>query len=390
MKILKYLLLTLVLGLAGLAYVNKDYIQQSYRDQKNIEANKALTPYHDLLTRDIYKAYNESKKVFDLDYTKELRMTINRQRTYTGTPAMTPGICLTFDDRSVYDWAQARPIFNKYQARASFYISQAHELTDMEKVLLQLLEKDGHEIGSHSLNHQDAVAYSSQHSPEAYVRDEIMTSEAILEELGLTIDSFSYPFGYFTASLDEAILQRYASVRKTFYARPTIPVPALEEIFYDSRSLANNLFAVGLDRSYANPHEDYFKAIDRAKERGEIVVFYSHLIRESDPQGIDIGFLEDILSRTQGQGLAFHTPSQMAGYQDWKLDKVYPIIFKASISQGQDYDLGSFFKDLPDTYDLSFSIESTSSLDPGTHYIQALVTDNDTINDSIPIQLDVQ
>lgn len=100
-------------------------------------------------------------------------------------------VLLTFDDGHVDVYVNAFPILAKLDFTATLYVigkdveSQAAMTHDM----IQTLAAAGWEIGSHSMTHADLVK-------TADAIDEVCTSRYLIENtLGVTVDSFSYPYG---------------------------------------------------------------------------------------------------------------------------------------------------------------------------------------------------
>lgn len=50
-----------------------------------------------------------------------------------------PGICLTFDNRSIGDWYKLRDLFKENHVRATFFVSEAHEILADEINMLKIL-----------------------------------------------------------------------------------------------------------------------------------------------------------------------------------------------------------------------------------------------------------
>src|SRR5215208_2453357 len=63
---------------------------------------------------------------------------------------------LTFDDGMLSQYTYAKPILDKYNFKATFYIicNSVDTENRMNWNNIQTLEEEGHEIGSHSMNHQ--------------------------------------------------------------------------------------------------------------------------------------------------------------------------------------------------------------------------------------------
>jgi peptidoglycan/xylan/chitin deacetylase (PgdA/CDA1 family) len=112
---------------------------------------------------------------------------------YNGGEIPQRPVVITFDDGNIDNYNNAFPILKKYGFVATFYVVQTYIngegmiSTDQLKELIQA----GWEIGSHSKTHAHLPAIGEDQLP-----DEIRMSKLNLEDkLGVTINSFAYPFG---------------------------------------------------------------------------------------------------------------------------------------------------------------------------------------------------
>jgi peptidoglycan/xylan/chitin deacetylase (PgdA/CDA1 family) len=111
-------------------------------------------------------------------------------------------VCITFDDgaKSVYE--EAFPVMS-----AASITATAFAVTDwiggvggvvtsfecMDDTELLTLQAAGWEVGSHSVSH----AYFNESTPEQ-AKHEMSESKAVLEALGIDVDTFCYPYGQYT------------------------------------------------------------------------------------------------------------------------------------------------------------------------------------------------
>ena len=123
------------------------------------------------------------------------------------------GVSLSFDDTFVDEWFAERETFLSYGAHVTFFLTRFHSLSDLQIDELRILEEDGHEIASHGRNHLNAKAYAEEHGVAAYMRDEFLPGQTIMQAAGFDPVSFAYPFGARSAELDEAILEHVSMVR---------------------------------------------------------------------------------------------------------------------------------------------------------------------------------
>src|SRR5688572_9966658 len=98
---------------------------------------------------------------------------------------------ITFDDGMLSQYTYAKTILDKYNFKATFYIicNSVDKENRMNWNNIQTLEKEGHEIGSHSMNHKRLSTLS-----EEEIRYEIIESKRCLQEKGFNVTSFSFPY----------------------------------------------------------------------------------------------------------------------------------------------------------------------------------------------------
>jgi peptidoglycan/xylan/chitin deacetylase (PgdA/CDA1 family) len=137
----------------------------------------------------------------------------------------TPAVALSFDDHSVPAWLAARPLFDKYGARITFFVSRYAALLDSERDGIKVLAADGHDIGAHSVRHLRAPDYVEAHGVAAYLRDEVDPSIDVMRSDGYDIQAFAYPFGVRTGETDRAIARRVPVIRSIAYTIPLVNDP---------------------------------------------------------------------------------------------------------------------------------------------------------------------
>jgi peptidoglycan/xylan/chitin deacetylase (PgdA/CDA1 family) len=98
---------------------------------------------------------------------------------------------ITFDDEMLSQYTYAKPILDKYNFKATFYIicNSVDKENRMNWNNIQTLEEEEHEIGSHSMNHKRLSTL-----PEEEIRYEIIESKRCLQEKGFNVTSFSFPY----------------------------------------------------------------------------------------------------------------------------------------------------------------------------------------------------
>lgn len=98
---------------------------------------------------------------------------------------------ITFDDGMLSQYTYAKTILDKYIFKATFYIicNSVDKENRMNWNNIQILEEEGHEIGSHSMNHKRLSKLS-----EEEMKYEIIQSKRCLQEKGFNVTSFSFPY----------------------------------------------------------------------------------------------------------------------------------------------------------------------------------------------------
>lgn len=223
-----------------------------------------------------------------------------------------PAVMLTFDDTYVSDWVGADSLFEKYGAKATFFVTHLHHLDSSDYAGLVFLQGRGHEIGCHGLTHADPIAYTDSAGISAYLSREVDAAVALLREKGLKVKSFAFPFGKYTDALrdsiqDRGLFMRGAAYNKTdIFHRKLRPLDELD-VFLTKKdqSLA---VAMGIDSVYNNPMALIAPGIARCRRDSVALVLYAHrILPAGGPYSIDPAFLDSILAFGRSEGVKFRT-----------------------------------------------------------------------------------
>lgn len=141
-----------------------------------------------------------------------------------GTETM-PGLALSFDDTAIDAWFSLRPLFHKYNARVTFFVSRYRFVGSEQRDELAQLGADGHAIEAHSVQHLRAPEYVEEHGLNTYVREEVDPSIQILRDQGFPVEAFAYPFGARTDELDHAIAKRVPVLRSVAFTYALVGDP---------------------------------------------------------------------------------------------------------------------------------------------------------------------
>lgn len=239
------------------------------------------------------------------------------------TPTHPPGIALSFDDRFISEWYQLRPIFRKYNAQATFYITQFDSLTPVEIRQLKTLQQDGHEIGCHGAIHTNSISYVRQNSMQRYLNDEIYAALRSMKQHGFRPTSFAHPGGAHTSAIDRELLNQFVLLRDVALVERTIwgvtlrwnihLMPGIYHHFDDDPTVDALLFddGAGLDQT------DLRTAMRKAKEEGTVLMLFGHKPYQRPVEKGEYGFLterlDSILAESKRLGLRTYTMSALVG-----------------------------------------------------------------------------
>ncbi|MEJ1238463.1 polysaccharide deacetylase family protein [Chryseolinea sp. T2] len=226
-------------------------------------------------------------------------------------PDRAPGVCLSFDDRTIDEWYDMMPLLDKYNAHVTFFISQMDSLRPDEVVRLKAMADKGHEIGSHGAMHVNAETFIKEHGYKKYLHDEIDQNIDELKQEGFESVDFAYPYGAKYWFTDFLLLRRFDRVR-TVSAIGDMDISLLDEIYYRFDS-DDKLSAVGIDVNSGLTPAMVKSAVKRARERKEVLMLYGHVpAMEGDSiYRFDPAFLEFILKECSRNGLRFYRFDQL-------------------------------------------------------------------------------
>jgi peptidoglycan/xylan/chitin deacetylase (PgdA/CDA1 family) len=219
-----------------------------------------------------------------------------------------PGVALTFDDYSVANWHKLLPIFEKYNAKATFYICYPNRLDAEKQQMIRDLHAASNEIACHGYNHLNSVNFIDTSSIENFINQEILPAISWFDTvLNIPVQSFSYPYGARNLMLDSALLQYFRVLRGTVYSFDT----KLSKV----TSLSNGglIYGVGIDDGYGFSLNQIKEQLDVCKRDSLIQVFYSHTPVDKVTTDYQITYanLDSILSYISHLGLPFYTSNEV-------------------------------------------------------------------------------
>lgn len=226
-------------------------------------------------------------------------------------PLTEPGIVLSFDDSGNLPlWEKQIELFQKYNARATFFVTKPAELTDAESAALKKLADCGMAIGVHGVHHVASVDYVNKYGIDAFLADEVLPAlETLRSDYGLNPTSFAYPYSQGDRRTDEALKILFRHVRTGYSSGKPL---AESDSFFIPAEHVDQVFTIGTwscDMADQSVVETVvYPALERLKERSEIVVFLAHKISPEGTQYfIKPDVLEMILKKCSELGLRFYT-----------------------------------------------------------------------------------
>lgn len=224
-----------------------------------------------------------------------------------------PGLCLSFDDRSINAWYEMRDLLKKYDTHVTFFVSRFDSLTAAEIEMLKELQKEGHEIGSHGALHTNAEVYIKENSYEEYLKNEIQQNILSMNKNGFYPTSFAYPYGAKYWFTDFLLLKRFKVLRGVASMNAEKDITSINEIYYSFNN-DHALSALGLDGNSGITKDVIKKGIRRASDRNEVLLLYGHCPTKNSINSaykFDITILEYILIEAKKNNLKYFRISEL-------------------------------------------------------------------------------
>ncbi len=225
------------------------------------------------------------------------------------------GVSITFDDARFSQPEVAVPILNKYNVKATFYVSPGnmeHRLSDWEKIVA-----DGHEIGNHTMTHPCSgnFGFARNNALEDYtlsrMEDDILSAnEIIMKRLGVSPSTFAYPCGQKFVGRGLNTKSYVPLIAKHFIVGRS----AFDEVHNDP-SFADLAQATGIDIDSAS-FERVKGLLDRALSEGGWLILFGHEIGAGGGQTILANTLEKLCQYAQdpANGIWIDTVASIGNY----------------------------------------------------------------------------
>lgn len=144
----------------------------------------------------------QMKWLYDNGFTT---LTLSRffKMVYENSPIPEKAVLLTFDDGYKDFFTDAAPILNRYNQKATVFIISGNigypAYMDWDQV--KILSEQGFEFGSHTIDHPNLKTLKDDKLKEEVVQ----SKEKIESELGVPVNFFCYPGGFFDKRVEDAV-----------------------------------------------------------------------------------------------------------------------------------------------------------------------------------------
>lgn len=210
------------------------------------------------------------------------------------------GYAIAFDDTYIEEWGEIRTLLKKYNTKATFFISAYHTVSRADKLILDSLKLDGHQIACHSVNHINVLDYLKKKNIGDYINREIIPEINLMKHDGINPTAFAYPYGLNNAKTDSALFTYFDILRDVAEVQRHIAnvtrIDTIESIYFKfdkTRVIAG----LGIDENFGITITEIENGFKRAIKNREVIVFYSHKPTKKTTGNYQISYeyLENIL-----------------------------------------------------------------------------------------------
>jgi len=233
------------------------------------------------------------------------------------------GIAISFDDHFINDWYALRPLFQKYDAKVTFFLTCPDTFTPDEIVKIKQLQKDGHEIGFHGTVHGNAKEMLKSQGPQKYIEIELEPGLKHLAQIGINPTSYAHPGGNHTNQADSIllahgfkILRDVAQAERKLFGIPVYHLaPRVMNWIYYPFNNEPIVDALMIDEGTNISETEIKEALKKAIDTNTAIMLFGHQPLYEKPKngqyGFSVTFLEIILKEAKAQNLKFYTMSEL-------------------------------------------------------------------------------
>lgn len=222
------------------------------------------------------------------------------------------GVCLSFDDNYLEEWVNILPLFEKYDAKATFFITGVGNLSTQEVAWLKQLKDAGHEIGSHGELHLSMNKYIKEFGLKSYWEKEIKANLIAFQALDIFPKVFAYPYGEKNFYIDALLLTQFDATRNVAI-KENLP-NKIQEIFYRPDWFQYRFHSLGIDNSEKIGSEAFKNLLERVKENNEIIFLHAHQIGNEHGYEISPEKVKELLDLANNANVKFYTFSEILNF----------------------------------------------------------------------------
>ena len=208
-------------------------------------------------------------------------------------------LILSFDDRNFDGWMNAIPLFDRYGAHATFFVSG--EIGNETVRKLKQLRAHGHSVGLHGLNHADADAAIAEKGAERYYADDVAKQKRTCDVSYVPVSSFAYPNCRRTEEADALFFSKgFERVRggvkgaapydpKGLRQKDRKPLVTNEAVYFPAADLPKRrlINTVIMGEAYHTDIKEICECLRRVAKNREVISITSHDIGP-DAKGINM------------------------------------------------------------------------------------------------------
>lgn len=222
-------------------------------------------------------------------------------------------VLFTFDDGWTEQWLDCIPLFEEFDAHATFFYPGPLPEKDLKGI--KVLQAAGHSVGLHALKHLDADSFVEEFGGEAYLKAEIFPQLEVIRRAGLNIQNFAYPNNRRTDATDRLLSPFFRKFRAGIPSKPQkgYDISTQPDAFLTIENAGKtHLYGgTGIGDFYLTKWENLENALQKAADENLCLTFFSHGISE-EPNQISMNktLLRKCLEKAQKTGM------QIAGFDD--------------------------------------------------------------------------
>lgn len=213
-----------------------------------------------------------------------------------------PGVCLSFDDNHLEQWVEILPLLDKYEAKATFFLTGVGKLSEQEKVWLKQIQEAGHEIGAHGELHVSAHQFIQEHGYRKFLTEEIKDNIWALKNLGVSPVFFAYPFGERNKLMDLMLWTKFKATRNVASINSSSEI--LEKQVLKSQA-SFHYHSLSIDAGELGSLEQIRTLMEKAKKEQQVLFLHAHGIGESGDYHVSNDRLDSLLRMGKAKGLDF-------------------------------------------------------------------------------------